>query len=59
MYYSERWKQRIRQEAASQAIEKTIQAVEEGLNTTFPRGGTPSDSRDMMKTILSTMNTMF
>ena len=46
------WEKHIRKEAASQAIENTIQAVEEGLGTKFPRGSTPSQSRDIMKSIL-------
>lgn len=41
--------QRIRKEAASQAIEKTIQAVKTGLGTAFPRGTTPSESRNIMR----------
>lgn len=42
----------IRQEAASQAIENTIQAVEEALGVQFPRGNTPTESRENMKYIL-------
>ena len=38
---------------ASRGIENTIQAVEEGLGTSFPRGRTPSESREIMKEILS------
>ena len=44
--------QRIRAEAASQGIEKTIQVVEEALRIEFPRGITPSESRDIMGAIL-------
>ena len=42
----------IRKEAASQAIEKTIQAVETGLGTAFPGGTTPSESRNIMRASL-------
>ena len=38
---------------ASRGIENTIQAVEEGLGASFPRGSTPSESREIMKEILS------
>ena len=41
--------QRIRKEATSQAIEKTIQAVETGLGTAIPRETTPSESRNIMQ----------
>ena len=41
-----------RQEAASQAIENTIQAVEEALDIQFPRGSTPTESRENMKQML-------
>ena len=44
--------QRIRAQAASQAIENTIKAVESGLGTAFPRGSTPSESRAIMQSIL-------
>ena len=36
---------------ASRGIENTIQAVEESLGTSFPRGRTPSESRQIMKEI--------
>ena len=42
----------IRKEAASQAIENTIRAVEEALDTEFPRGNTPTESRDIMRRFL-------
>jgi hypothetical protein len=42
----------IRKESASQAIEKTIQAVERALGIEFPRGDTPTESRDIMTQIL-------
>ncbi len=51
MYYSR--EQRIRKEAASQAINKTIQLTGERLDIVFPPGVTPSDSRDIMIEILS------
>lgn len=38
----------VRMEAASQAIEKTIQTVEESLGVKFPRGSRPSESREIM-----------
>lgn len=44
--------QRIRAVAASQAIEKTIQVVEDALEVKFPRGISPSESREIMKNIL-------
>ena len=44
--------EQIRAEAASQAIEKTIQMVEEALGVKFPRGNIPTDSRDIMIDIL-------
>ena len=52
MYTRKDWGKRIRMEAASQAIENTIQAVEAGLDTRFPRGSTPTESRNIMQTIL-------
>lgn len=52
MYTRRDWERRIRMEAASQAIENTIQAVEDGLGTKFPRGNTPSESRIIMQNIL-------
>ena len=42
----------IRKEAASQAIEKTIQEVEKTLSIEIRRGNTPDDSRQNMLTIL-------
>ena len=39
----------IRKEAASQAIEKTIRTVEEALDIEFPRGTTPTESRELME----------
>ena len=42
----------IRKEAASQAIKNTIQVVEEALGVKFPRGSTPTESRENMKQIL-------
>ena len=52
MYTRNDWERRIRMEAASQAIENTIQAVEAGLGTKFPRGSTPAESRNIMQSIL-------
>ena len=52
MYTHKARENRIRMEAASQAIENTIQAVESGLDTTFPRGSTPTESRNIMRSIL-------
>ena len=52
MYNNKYWENRIRKEAASQAIENTIQAVEDGLGTKFPRGSTPTESRTIMRNIL-------
>lgn len=40
--------QMVRMEAASQAIEKTIQTVEESLGVKLPRGSRPSESREIM-----------
>ena len=55
MYTNKVWERRIRMEAASQGIENTIQAVEEGLAVKFPRGGSPTESRAMMRDILRRM----
>ena len=52
MYTRKDWEKRIRKEAASQAIENTIQAVEDGLGTKFPRRATPTESRNIMQNIL-------
>ena len=52
MYARKDWEKRIRMEAASQAIENTIQAVEDGLGTKFPRGTTPTESSNIMRSIL-------
>ena len=52
MYTRKDWEKRVRKEAASQAIENTIQAVEDGLGTKFPRGSTPTESRNIMRSIL-------
>ena len=38
----------IRQEAASQAINKTIKMVEQALNVKFRRIGTPAENREEM-----------
>lgn len=42
----------IRQEAASQAINKTIRLISEGTKIPFPTGGTPSENRSAMIEIL-------
>ena len=52
MYTRKDLENRIRKQAASQAIENTIQAVEDGLGIRFPRGSTPTDSRNIMQSIL-------
>ena len=52
MYPNRDRENHIRMEAASQAIENTIQAVEDGLGTKFPRGSTPTESRRIMRSIL-------
>ena len=52
MYTRRDRENRIRKEATSQAIENTIQAVEDGLGTNFPRGSTPTESRNIMRSIL-------
>ena len=44
--------QQIRQEAASQAINKTIRLISERTNIPFPTVGTPSENRDAMIEIL-------
>ena len=46
------WETHIRKEAASQAIERTIQVVENQLGIGFPRGSTPTDSREIMALML-------
>ena len=52
----ENWEyQRIRKEAASQAIYVTIGMVEDALGVPFPRGQTPSESRELMLNILGSM----
>lgn len=45
-------KERIRKEAASQAIHKTIRLVEQRLNIEVPRVGSPTDNRDLMIEII-------
>ncbi len=49
------WHQDVSMEnarAASMAIRKTIRNVEEALGIAFPRGGSPSEDRDMMVEVL-------
>ena len=45
----------IRQEAASQAINKTIRLVEQRLDIKFIRVGTPTENRDEMIEALRNM----
>ncbi len=52
MYLPNERERTIRKEAASQAIINTIQAVERALGIEFPRGDTPTGSRDIMTQIL-------
>lgn len=52
MYLPNERERTIRKEAASQAIINTIQAVERALGIEFPRGDTPTESRDIMTQIL-------
>ena len=56
MYYDGDWHSVGRQEAASRAILRTIRDVEEGLGMGFPRGSTPSESRDIMVESLRSEN---
>ena len=44
--------EKIRKEAASQAIHKTIKMLETELGIEFPRGNTPSESREIMVEII-------
>lgn len=44
--------QRIRTEAASQAINKTIRLMSERTGIPFPSVGTPSEDRDVMIEII-------
>ena len=44
--------EQIRQEAASQAINKTIRLISEGTKIQFPTAGTPSENRAAMIEIL-------
>ena len=44
--------ERIRKEAASQAINKTIRLMAIRLNIPFPSVGTPTDYRDLMIEII-------
>ena len=52
MYSNGEREARIRKEAASQAIERTMQAIEQALGTKFPRIGTPTQNRAMMCQLL-------
>lgn len=52
MLFCGRTEEDIRKEAASQAIENTIQAVERALDTEFPRGDNPTESRGIMEQML-------
>ena len=42
----------IRQEAASQAINKTIRMVEQRLDIQIPKVGSPSENRELMIEII-------
>lgn len=42
------WRETEAAKAASQAIEKTIQGMEDRIGVKFPRGSTPSESREIM-----------
>ena len=44
--------EKIRKESASQAIHKTIEMLETELGIRFPRGRTPSESREIMVEII-------
>ena len=44
--------EKIRKESASQAIYKTIKMLETELGIEFPRGSTPSESREIMVEII-------
>lgn len=44
--------ERIRAEAASRAINKTIRLIGEGVSMPFPQAGTPTENRDAMIEIL-------
>ena len=44
--------EKIRKESASQAIYKTIAMLEMELGIEFPRGRTPSESREIMVEII-------
>ena len=48
MYMSKASVDRIRKESASRAIHKTIRMIERELEIEFPRGDTPSESREIM-----------
>ena len=50
-----RTEERIRMEAASQAINKTIRRVEERLNIFVPPVGSPTQRRDQMIDILDSL----
>ena len=52
--YSPRYSiETIRKEASSMTIHKTIAMVEEASGVKFPRGGTPSESRQIMVDIIA------
>ena len=51
-YVQQRNLERIRAEAASQAINKTIRLIGEGVRMPFPKAGTPSENREAMIEIL-------
>ena len=51
-YMSKASLDRIRKESASRAIHKTIEMLETELGIKFPRGSTPSESREIMIEII-------
>ena len=50
--FNQREESKIRAAASSRTIEITIQGVESATGRNFPRGSTPSESRDIMNDIL-------
>lgn len=48
MKYSHKWEEQIRMEASSQSIEVTIRGMESRMGVKFPRGSSPTESREIM-----------
>lgn len=48
MKYSHNWEEQIRMEASSQSIEVTIRGMEARIGVKFPRGSSPTKSREIM-----------